>query len=413
MTSHPTNVVIIGAGECGTRAALALREAGYHGRLALIGEEPSQPYERPVLSKSVLTSDDAKLPADICTVGQLTGLDIAFEPGTAAAQIDRDAAEVVLADGRRRPYDRLLIATGARARIPAVEGADAALTLRSLADAMRLRDRLTAGASVVVIGGGFIGLEVAASAAARGCAVTVVEFSHQLMSRIVPALVAAEMHVRHALAGVEILYGVGVERIDVDGTSHRVVLTSGAVLVCDVVVSGVGAVPNTELAGASGLALHNGIAVDEQLRTADPLIFAAGDCCSFPHPLYRGIRVRLEAWRNALEQAAVVASNMLGGDAVCDSVPWFWSDQYELTIQIAGLHACAVRDVVRRRDDGVDLRFGLDYDGRLVSASGISEGSAIGRDIRLAEMLIAARATPSVTDLADPAIGLRSLLPKP
>jgi 3-phenylpropionate/trans-cinnamate dioxygenase ferredoxin reductase subunit len=175
------------------------------------------------------------------------------------------------------------------------------------------------------------------------------------------------------------------------------------------VVAGIGATPNTELAASAGLTIANGVAVDAGLRTDDAAIFAAGDCCSFPHPVYGGKRVRLEAWRNALEHAEIAAANMLGGERVCNTVPWFWSDQYDLGIQIAGLHAEAAYEVVRRRDDGVDVRFGMDNTGRIVSASGVGVGTSIGRDISMAERLIAEGARPEPTALADPSVNLRDL----
>ena len=408
-SNQPRRIVIVGAGDCGARAAIAIRQADWNGDLTLIGDETHVPYERPPLSKAVLAADGATPPA-IASAKKLADLAIAWEQGLAAKSVDRANGEVVLADGRRVGYDRLLLTTGARARRPAISGPDVVTTLRSLSDATHLRARLTPGTRLLVIGGGFIGLEVAATATARSCTVTVIEFAHRLMSRVVPAKVAEVIQARHLEAGVDLRCGLGVDRIEALGEAFSVVLTDGAVVVADVVMAGIGAVPNTELAASAGLTVANGICVDDRLRTEDPAIFAAGDCCSFPHPLYGGQRVRVEAWKNALQQAELVAQNMLGSDAACESVPWFWSDQYELGIQIAGLHAAAAYDVVRSRGDGTDIRFGLDNDGRIVSASGVAHGSSISKDISLAEILIAQRATPRATDLADPAVSLRGLV---
>lgn len=400
---------MVGSGDCGTRTAVQLREAGFQGRVTLIGEEPEAPYERPALSKDVLR-DDRGAPKVIASANQLAELDITWISGTRAVRLDRDRQEIALDDGRTVGYDRALIATGARARRPPVPGPVAIAYLRTAADAARLRSQLQPGSRLLVIGGGFIGLEVAASAVTRGCDVTVIEFAHQLMSRVVPNAVADVIHQRHLDAGVDLRCGLGIDRIEPHGEAVRAHLTDGTNVVADVVLAGVGAVPNTELAGTAGLTIANGIAVDTHLRTDDPNILAAGDCCSFPHPLYGGQRVRLEAWRNAIAHVDVAAANLLDDDLVFDAVPWFWSDQYELGLQIAGLHAAASRQIVRGRDDGTELHIGLGVDGRVVSASGVAPGTAIGRDIRLIEMLIAKRATPRPADLANPAVSLRSLV---
>jgi 3-phenylpropionate/trans-cinnamate dioxygenase ferredoxin reductase component len=400
-------IVVVGAGDCGTRAAIAMRTAGWDGQLTLVGAEITAPYERPPLSKAVLTQ--ATPPPPIASDDALADANISWRPGVSAIALDRQRRRVSLDDGSSTGFDRLLIATGARPRQPPVPGPDVILSLRTVGDAQRLRERFTSGAKVLIIGGGFIGLEVAASAVTLGCDVTVVEFAHRLMSRVVPAKVAEIVQQRHVDAGVRLLCGVGAVRISANGGDHAVTLTDGSTVRANVVVAGVGATPNTELAASAGLTIANGVAVDAGLRTEDPNVFAAGDCCSFPHSVYGGKRVRLEAWRNALEHADIAAVNMLGGDRTCNTVPWFWSDQYDLGIQIAGLHAEAAYEVVRRRDDGVDIRFGLDNTGRVVSASGAGVGTSVGRDISIAERLITERARPGQTTLADPSVQLREL----
>jgi 3-phenylpropionate/trans-cinnamate dioxygenase ferredoxin reductase subunit len=402
-------VAIVGAGDCGTRTALQLREAGFQGEIALLGEESEEPYERPALSKDVL-SDDRRSPTPIASAEHLAELDIDWIAGTRAVRLDRDQQAIWLDDGRVVEYDRVLVATGARARRPAVPGHAAISSLRTAADASQLRSRLTSGSRLLVIGGGFIGLEVAASAVSRGCQVTVIEFAHRLMSRVVPAAVADVIEQRHRDAGVDLRCGVGIDRIESVGGAVRAELTDARTVLADVVIAGVGALPNTELAGTAGLTISNGIAVDRHLRTNDPNILAAGDCCSFPHPLYDDQRIRLEAWRNAVTHVDVAAANLLDDDLVYDAVPWFWSDQYELGLQIAGLHGAASQHVARGRSDGAELHIGLDNRGRIVSASGVAPGTAIARDIRLIELMIAQRATPKPTDLANPAISLRSFV---
>jgi 3-phenylpropionate/trans-cinnamate dioxygenase ferredoxin reductase subunit len=402
-------IVIVGAGACGGRAAEALREAGYEGTITLVGDEVHPPYERPPLSKAAATAAEPVVPAVLFGDTRLADLEVELVAGVAARTIDRLSRSVVLADGTSLPYDRLLLATGARPRALAIPGGDAALALRTAADAEVIRAGLSRGGRVVIVGGGFIGLELAASARAWGCDVTVVELAPTVMGRVVPPALAATMTARHMDAGVVLRCGVGIERIDAGADELCVVLSDGRAVEGAAVIAGVGARPNVELAERAGLAMDDGIAVDRRLRTSDPAVFAAGDCCSFPHPLYGGRRVRLEAWRNALDQAEVVAANLLGDEVPYDRVPWFWTDQYELSLHMAGLPHAATTVVTREREDGVVLHFGLDDVGRLVAAGGVAQGTAVAKDIRLAELLIAARAHPDPAALADPAITLKSL----
>jgi 3-phenylpropionate/trans-cinnamate dioxygenase ferredoxin reductase subunit len=402
------HIAIVGAGDCGTRAALRLRELDSDLAITLIGDETEEPYERPGLSKSLLTGDVG--PTRIASTIELADAGIHWRSGSAAVRIDPDAHTVTLANGSAIGYDRLLIATGARARRLAVPGGEVGLSVRSTADARRLRDGLRERADVLVVGGGFIGLEVAASARQRGSAVTVIEFAHQLMSRVVPVSIGRAVHQRHLDEGVDLRTGVGIVRLDRRGGRYIATLDDDAVVSGSSLVAGIGAIPNTELAATAGLPIANGIAVDATLRTADPDIFAAGDCCSVPHPLYDGARVRLEAWRSALAQADVAARNLLGEQVEFDVVPSFWSDQYDLTMQVVGLHAAASSEVARRRADGHELLFGLDTSGRLVSASGVAPGTTLARDISLAERLIAARARPAPTLVSDPTVELRQLV---
>lgn len=406
-------MVVVGAGECGTRAAFELREAGWTGPITLVGSENVLPYERPPLSKSVLTGpEEACEPTALCESRALRDAGIEFIAGAAVTGIDRDAHHAVLSDGRRIAYQRLLLATGATARRLPLAGIDAGGVryLRSRADALVLRDRLRPGARIGVIGAGFIGLELAAATAARGCAVTVIEAAPRPLSRAVPTAIATAVADRHRQAGVDLRCGLTVERLTRRDGALLLELAGGELLECDTVVAGVGAVPETALAEKAGLAVENGVRVDDRLTTSDPDIFAAGDCCSFPHPLYDGRRIRLEAWRNAQDQGRAAARNMLGDDQPFAAVPWFWSDQFDLTLQIAGLPDTAAQEVVRERPDGVRIRFGLGTDGRLLSAAAIGAGNAVAKDIRLAEMLIARRAAPDAAALTDPATPLKALL---
>jgi 3-phenylpropionate/trans-cinnamate dioxygenase ferredoxin reductase subunit len=403
-------MVIVGAGEAGARAAITLREQGWDGPVTLIGAESRPPYERPPLSKAVLLAEREPAPATVLDRDRAAALGIDLILGTEVTAIDRPARTVTLADGRPLPYSRLLLATGARPRRLALPGHERALYLRRFDDALALRPILRPGARLAIIGGGFIGLELAAAGAARGCAVTVVEALPRILMRGVPAELAAVVADRHRAAGVALRTGVGVERIAPDGA---VVLADGSRVEADAVIAGIGAVPETALAESAGLAVDNGIAVDATLATTDPDIFAAGDCAACAHPLYPGRRIRLEAWRNALDQGMLAARNLLGRGEAIAAVPWFWSDQYELSLQIAGLADEGRAVVERDLGDGARLLFHLTADGRLVAAGGIGPLGKVAREIRLSEMLIARRATPDPAALASPAVKLKSLLVEP
>ena len=400
-------MVIIGAGECGTRAALALREAGYDGPVTLIGSEAHAPYERPPLSKDAIIAE-APAPKGIAGADGLAGAGIDFRPGATATAVDRERRVVALADGTELPYARLLLATGARPRQLPLPGADGPNTvvLRTLDDAVRIRAALGPGRRLAVIGGGFIGLELAASARKLGTEVTVIEALPRLLTRGVPAEVAAVLEARHRAEGVAFVFGARIDEI----TSTGVLLQDRTEIPADLIVIGIGATPDTALAAACGLAIENGIAVDATLASSDPDVFAAGDCCAFEHPHYGHRRVRLESWRSAQEHGSLAARNMLGHTDALTAVPWFWSDQYDLTLQIAGLADGATTHVRRDLSDGVFVLFHLAPDGRLLAASGIGIGNAIAKDIRLAEMLIARGRYPDPASLADPAINLKKLL---
>lgn len=401
-------IVIIGAGEAGGRAALALRDRQYEGPITLIGAEHHLPYERPPLSKTAMTMAEAPSPAFITNEAELTEKRIRHRGGVSATAIDRAARQVQLSDGSHLAYDKLLLATGARPRKLIIPGGEQALYLRNFGDAQALRARLLAGQRLIIIGGGFIGLELAASARVKGCLVTVLEMAPRILGRAVPAEVAAIVAARHRAAGIDILEGIGLVAIAAEGSAHSVLLTDGRCLPADTVIAGIGALPETALAEAAGLAVENGIRVDGRLMTADPAIFAAGDCCVFPHPVFDGRRLRLEAWRNAGDQARHVAGSMLGEAASYDTVPWFWSDQHDETLQIAGLPDEG--QVTVARDLGGSTLFFHLKAGRLVGASAFGPIGKVAKDIRLAEMMIQARAHPSAAALADPGVKLKSLL---
>jgi 3-phenylpropionate/trans-cinnamate dioxygenase ferredoxin reductase subunit len=399
-------------GEAGARAAAALRENGWTGPVTLVGDEAHPPYERPPLSKTVMQDAAEPVPATILTAERLDALGITLFSGRRAVRIDRAAHAVTLDDGRTLPYEKLLLTTGASPRRLPVPGAgsDHVLYLRNFTDALALRARLGSSGHLLLIGGGFIGLEIAASARARGMTVTLLEGAPRILQRGVPEAAAQRIAARHVEAGVRIVTDARITAIEDVGGRQAVLLGDGSRIEADAVVAGIGAVPNTELAEASGLAVANGIAVDATLCTNDPDIFAAGDCCSFPHPLYGGRRIRLEAWRNAQDQGTVAGRNMLGHGEAYAAVPWFWSDQYELCLQTAGLADGTHRLVTRDLGDGAALWFHLDAQGRLICASGVGPIGKVAREIRLAEMLIAGRARPDPDNLAVTGVKLKTLL---
>lgn len=338
------HMVIVGAGLAGARASAELREAGFDGRITLIANEPHAPYDRPPLSKAVLLK--AKAPGDCALFGDTFFADRAIDLKLAASvvEIDRAGRAVLLDNGECIGYSRLLLAIGASPRTLSLPGSElpGVLTLRTVDDARALAARLHHGQHVAIVGGGFIGLEVAASAVAAGCRVTVIEAGERLLMRAVPPEIAARIEARHRDAGVQFRFGAQLTAVAGAGAAEEVCLADGEAIRCDTVVVGIGAAPHMALAQAAGLEVADGIVVDDRLCTSDPDIFAAGDACSFPHALY-GRRVRLECWKNADDQGRHAARNMLGEDRRYREVPWFWSDQYELSIQIAGLPGFAVK----------------------------------------------------------------------
>jgi 3-phenylpropionate/trans-cinnamate dioxygenase ferredoxin reductase subunit len=405
-------MLIVGAGECGARAALALREGGYDGSVTLVGHEPHLPYERPPLSKDSMVSEAEPTPKLVGERQLFQDRQIDCITSTRAISIDRAGRSVAFADGKLLTYDKLLLTTGAVPRQLPLPGADGSRCayLRTHDDALRIRGALKPGSHIAILGGGFIGLEIAASARKRGAGVTVIEALPRILTRGVPEEIARIVDARHRAEGVTLACGKGVSALRESASGIEVTLSDGSVIAADLLVIGIGAVPVTELAAKAGLVIENGIAVDEQLRTSDPDIYAAGDCCSFPLAIYGGRRVRLECWRNAQDQGALAARNMLGAGEPASSVPWFWSDQYDLTLQIAGLPDEGKQIVRRDLSESAFILFHLADDGRLLAASGIAHGNAVAKDIRLAEMLIARGAKPDPAALAQPQVKLKSLL---
>jgi NADPH-dependent 2,4-dienoyl-CoA reductase/sulfur reductase-like enzyme len=351
--------VIVGASLAGAKAAETLREEGFDGAVVLIGTEDQLPYERPPLSKGYLLGKDARDSIFVHEAGWYAEHDIDLRLAATVRSIDRPGRRVELADGGHVPYDRLLIATGASPRGLNIPGADldGVLYLRSVADSERLQAALRGGGRVVIAGAGWIGLETAAAAREYGCEVTVVEPEAGPLQRSVgPELgeVFAKLHRSH---GVTFRFGEGLSELTGSGGAVTAAITSaGAELPADVVIIAIGVTPNTGIAAEADLEISNGIVVDEALRTSDPDIFAAGDVANAFNPLL-GRRIRVEHWANALNGGPAAARSMLGQDVSYDRVPYFFTDQYDLGMETAGLPEPGTYDEVVYRGDEESLEF--------------------------------------------------------
>ncbi|MFF7309121.1 FAD-dependent oxidoreductase [Streptomyces sp. NPDC008137] len=341
-------VVVVGAGQAGVQLAAALREAGLAGPLTLVGEETELPYHRPPLSKEYLAGKVSR--DDVVLRGEsfYEDRDIDLLAGRCARAVDRSRRTVTLDDGSVLPYDHLVLATGTRPRPLRIPGndLDGVLNLRTRADAQELRERLASARRVVVIGAGFIGLEFAAACQAAGLCPVVLDIADQVMGRAVSGPTASFFEDRHGMRGSRFLMGCGpAELLGGNGRVVGVRTTDGVTVPADLVVTGIGVLPNTELASTAGLATDNGIAVDEYLATADPYVSAIGDCASFPAPHGSG-RIRLESVQNASDQARCLAARLTGAAHPYEAPPWFWSYQGDLRLQIAGLSSGHDRTVV-------------------------------------------------------------------
>lgn len=398
--------VIIGAGQAGAQGAQSLRAAGFQGRIVLLGEEPAAPYQRPPLSKSYLQgtlgADRLALKPDAFYAQS----EIDLRLGVRAAAIDRAKARVEIEGGEPIAYDRLLIATGAPPRRLNCPGAElpGVHYLRTAADSDRLRPALSGARRIVIVGAGYIGLEVAASARKAGCEVTVLEAQARVLQRVAGPDISAFFDGLHRAHGVDLRTGAMLAGFEGRDKIEAAVLANGERIACDAALVGVGASPAIALAIEAGLAIENGVATDDHARTSDPAIYAAGDCASHPSRLY-GRRLRLESVPNAIEQAKVAGANMAGGDAVYDAVPWFWSDQYDVKLQTAGVAEGADEAVVR--GDPAAARFSVWSlkEGRVLAVDAVNDPAAF----LASKKIIAAKAPVDAKSLADPATDLKSL----
>jgi 3-phenylpropionate/trans-cinnamate dioxygenase ferredoxin reductase subunit len=342
--------VVAGAGLAGAKAAETLREEGFGGRIVLVGAESEPPYERPPLSKELLRGEHGREQTFVHEPGFYTAHDIELRTGAAVVSLDPGRRRLALDGGEELAFDALLLATGAHPRRLSIPGADldGILYLRTLADSETLRTRLAGAGRLIVVGAGWIGAEVAASARQQGLDVTVVEPMSVPLERVLGPELGAIYRDIHADHGVRMLLGTGVEAFEGGAAVERVRTSDGTELGCDFVVVGVGVQPRTQLAAAAGLAVDDGILVDERLQTDVPGVFAAGDVANALHPFY-GERIRVEHWANALNQGPAAARNMLDRAEPYDTLPYFYSDQYEVGMEYAG-YAPAWERVVFRGD---------------------------------------------------------------
>jgi 3-phenylpropionate/trans-cinnamate dioxygenase ferredoxin reductase subunit len=402
--------VIVGGGLAGAKAAETLRAQGFDGRVVLVGAEADRPYERPPLSKEYLRGEAGDEKLFVHPEGFYAEHDIELLLGREAVSLDAGAAELTLDGGERLRYDRLLLATGAAPRSLGIPGEDldGVLTLRSRGDSDALRARFGKGGSLVVVGAGWIGAEVAASARQSGLDVTVVEPMSVPLERVLGPEVGAIYRDVHTDQGVKLLLGTGVAAFEGDGAVQRVQTSDGRAIDCDLVVVGVGVVPRTRLAEEAGLAVENGIVVDEHLQTSAAGVYAAGDVARAMHPFYRE-RIRVEHWANALHQGPAAARAMTGATEPDDRLPYFFSDQYDVGMEYTGL--ARAWDRILFRGDPATREFIAFWmlEDRVVAGMNVNVWDVT----EPIERLIRSRAAVDEQRLADPGVPLEDLAPLP
>lgn len=404
-------VVIVGAGQAGFETATSLRSKGFNGEITILGDEPGVPYQRPPLSKAFLKGDPDPDSVALRPLEYFASHRIDLRCAHPVVHIDRDARAVELLNGARIEYDHLVLATGTRNRVLPVPGAelDGVHYLRTLNEAHQLASTLSSCKSVVVVGGGFIGLEVAAAAKRHGAEVTIVEALDRPMARAVSETISAFFVDEHARRGVRWQLGVGVESVvEKNGRAVGVRTSDGTTIDADIIVVGIGVLPNSELASAAGLAVENGIVVDLHLLTEDPRISAIGDCASYPNTAGTG-RLRLESIQNAVDHARCVANRLVGNDLPYSSVPWFWTEQYSSKLQMAGLVAGHDSTVVRGSIENGEFSVFCFAGDQLLGVESVNRT----RDHMAARKLLAVNAAPTRDQVTDLNFDLKSLATAP
>ncbi len=406
MTNDQTHI-IVGASLAGAKAAETLREEGFDGRVVLIGAEDERPYERPPLSKDYLRGEVGREKVYVHDEAYYADHNVELRVGTTAVGLNTSSKELTLNDGQRLCYDRLLLATGSEPRRLTIPGADldGVLYLRSVHDSDLLRERLDRGGAVVVVGAGWIGAEVAASARQRGLEVTVVEPASVPLERVMGAEVGAIYRDIHTDHGVEMLMGTEVEAFEGHEAVERVRTSDGRVIECEFVVVGVGVQPRIQLAAKAGLDVDNGVLVDEHLETSVSGVFAAGDVANARHPFY-GERIRVEHWANALHQGPAAARSMLGQAGPFDRLPYFFSDQYEVGMEYSGFARDWNRVVFRGDPASREFVAFWISDGRVVAGMNVNVWD-VNEPIR---RLISERVTVDDRRLADPDVPINQLV---
>jgi 3-phenylpropionate/trans-cinnamate dioxygenase ferredoxin reductase component len=410
--------VIVGAGQAGRWLALTLRAQGFAGRIVWLGEEAHPPYDRPPLSKAVLKGDVPLAQLALIPADKFAALQVDWRPGQTVTAIHRDAKEIVTSGGERLHYDTLFLAHGGRARrLPGVPAHPRVLTLRSYEDAMLIKQQILAAQRVLVLGGGWIGLEVAASARLLGKPVTLLEAAPRLCVRTVPPCVSAHLLALHQAQGVDVRSGDGVQAVEVSDAGVVVRLASGTSVQGDCLVVGIGLVANDDIAAAAGLEVGNGVLTDASGRTSDAAIFAVGDLANAMRAggadssgsgnLEPGTRLRIESWDNAQRQAIAAAKAALGieHDHQADGPPWFWSDQYDDNLQLLGLPDESMQ-VIERAVPEKRQRVFFFCTGKAVRA--VAAVNA-GREVKIARKWISQGRYPALASLADPGVDLNKL----
>lgn len=402
-----SGVVIVGAGHAGGILADSLRVQGYEGAITLVGDEPMLPYQRPPLSKGYLLGEVSAEQLFLKPTDYYALKDIGFLANTEVKSLDRASQTVALSNGDTLTYDHLVLATGARPRMLDVAGADLGgiHPLRTLADVDAIRDDVETATACTIVGGGFIGLEIAAVLAKLGKTVTIIEAADRLMGRAVSIEVSEYFLNLHRKKGSKVMLSAGVTGFEGKNGHIASVVTSEGPVAADLAIIGIGVIPNDQLARDAGLAVERGIAVDRAARTSDPLIYAIGDCCHLQHAMYDE-RIRLESVQNAVDQAKLVAGSILGKPADYSVVPWFWSDQFDVKLQIAGLSNPSQQRLKYHDPDTGTLAVFHFADDRLQAVETVNRAG----DHMSGRRLIAAPTPPSMADVESVEGNLKQLL---